>query len=92
LKSSGFEENGLGKPISLVHERTGEPLEAKKCLIRNKNPALIIDGPGLSQASIIRFYQRATGIGVINAWMVWKGLEGVERGFLIFKACGNILY
>jgi hypothetical protein len=89
LKSSGVEENGLGKLISLVHGRTGEPLEAKKCLVRNKNPALIVDGPGLSQASIIRFYPRATGIGGISAWMVWKGLEGVERGFLIFKFVGT---
>ena len=50
--------------------------------------ALVVEGGSLPRASIIRFYQRATGVRGISAWMVWKGLEGVERSFLVFKLVG----
>lgn len=89
LKASGTEENVLGRSVIFVHGRTGEPVEVRRCRIHANIFAVVIDGPSLPQSCIIRPYPRATGVRGISACMVWKGLEGVERGFLIFKLVGG---
>lgn len=85
LKASEYEANHLGRSIIFVHGRTGDPLEARSCLVRKGEYALVVSGPSLPKSSIIRCHPRETGIRGISAWVVWKGLEGVERNFLIFK-------
>lgn len=54
LRSSGVEENDSGKSIIFVQGSTGERLEARRCLVRKNNFALVVDGHSLSQSSIIR--------------------------------------
>jgi hypothetical protein len=89
LKASEIEMDDLGKLNIFVHGRTGEPLEARRYLIRKSKYVLVVSGPSLPRSSIIRCYPRETGVRGITAWMVWKGLEGVERNFLIFKVVGT---
>jgi len=85
LKGSGFEMDHLGKSNIFVHGRTGEPLEARKYLLHKGKYVLVVSGPGLPKSSIIRCLPRETGVKGVTAWAVWKGLEGLERNFLIFK-------
>jgi hypothetical protein len=89
LGSATIEKTEQGKPIAFVHGRTGENLEARKCRIRGGYFALVVEGGGLTQASIIRSLPRSTGVGGITAWMVWNGLSGVDRRFLVFKLFGT---
>jgi hypothetical protein len=88
LKAPCDEENDRGQQMTFVHGITGKPLVARRCLVRKNTFALVVQGGGLSQESIIRFYPQQTGIRGVFAWMVWKGLQGVEKEFLIFKLVG----
>jgi hypothetical protein len=89
LKASESEMYHLGRSKTFFHGRTGEPLEAKKYLVRKGRFVLVANGPSLAKSSIIRCLPKETGVQGIAAWAVWKGLEGMERNFLIFKVVGT---
>jgi hypothetical protein len=89
LKDSEFEMDNLVKSNIIVHGRTAEPLQARRYWVRKGKYVLVVSGPGLSKSSIIRCLPRETGVQDITAWAVWKGLEGMERKFLIFKVVGT---